>query len=142
MLKAHENDIIAFLGLAVSLKMISCCLQMFNIEESVQCREICTDDFSTILGKCVRENAVMGQPTIKEDIRNMHGCCLGRCVVSMSFGSSNMNRRVTYSGQGEMHCTSVELRGSHGGGRMRGWLSRSTNVVLNTALVCSCYKDP
>lgn len=76
--KAHEDDHIRVLGLAVFLGMICCCFHMLNTEEDAQRSAEVSDKLNTNVSEDVHWDAVWDTPVVKEDFDNMPVCCHGR----------------------------------------------------------------
>lgn len=77
-LKAYEDGLLESLCSTICLWMIHSCCQMLNIEEGAHQSKEFTDESSTVVREDVRWDAERDEPKIKEDIRNMCGCCLRR----------------------------------------------------------------
>lgn len=116
--KRHNNSLIECLGLVVRLSMIRYCCLLFNIKEGTHCSNEFTDELSSILSENGRREVVRKERMIKDEIRSVRCCCLGRWGSSSQIGISGGNENYVLntlccfgSWFYNIHCDKVEWYG-------------------------------
>lgn len=65
--------------------MVRCRCQVSNTDEGAHRKKEFAHDLSAIVSEDLLQDAVNGEPMIKEDIFNVRCCCLGRLDSSSQF---------------------------------------------------------